>query len=462
MMKRDIKTNRLFRINEAGGLRIKNLNYIFIIVILISSAILFGLSLSLSKEYNEGTQITDEYNRMEQDAMNVRFASDYLTKSVQLFVVTGEKVYLNDYFEEVNVAKRREKAIADLKEMENTGNILGSLEKSVNESMNLTKLEYQAMRYAAEGYGYDISELYEEIRTADLPAKASDMTDKEKIREASEIVFGTEYYEYKSRIYNYETKFVKDAEALMEELQDEGRRQMHVLIVLQIIMICIIAFLGVVLFLTIAKLVVAPLKNAVHSISEGATIDPITGTFEIKYMSNTYNGYHRTSVELQKQLKNEAERDALTGVLNRRGYHTVIDRLAIETFPMAMLILDVDNFKSINDDYGHSAGDEVLQRIGHILMDVFRDTDITSRIGGDEFAVIMSDITPKGKGAIADKVDLINRKLQNPEDESLPKATMSAGCFFSSSGYTDHMFSEADKMMYKAKKSGGGKVCFEQ
>lgn len=460
-MRRDSTKSRVFRINEAGGLRIKNLNYIFIIVILISSAVLFGLSLSLSKEYNEGTQITDEYNRMEQDAINVRFASDYLTKSVQLFVVTGEKVYLNDYFEEINITKRREKAIADLGEMENTGEILGNLEKSVNESMNLTKLEYQAMRYAAEGYGYDVSDLYEEVRTADLPAKASDMTDKEKIREASNIVFGTEYYEYKSRIYNYETKFVKDAEALMEELQDEGRRQMHTLIVLQIIMICIIAILGFILFLTIARLVVVPLKNAVKSISGGESIDPITGTFEIKYMSNTYNGFHKTSTELQKQLKTDAERDALTGVLNRRGYHTVIDRLALETFPMAMVILDVDDFKRINDNYGHAVGDEVLQKIGHMLMDVFRDTDITSRIGGDEFVVLMSDITPKGQNAIKEKIDRINYDLQNPEDDSLPKVTMSAGCFFSSSGFTDHMFTEADRRMYEAKKSGGAKICFE-
>ncbi len=442
------------------GLHINALNYIFIIGLLCLVSLLYLISTSQSSEYDEGTAITDNYHRFEQDSRMVQAASDYLTKCVQYYVMTGDVKYLDDYFTEANETKRRENAIEDLKQMEETDSLLVYLEKSVDESMALMQLEYTAMRYAAEGYAYDISTLPEEVQNTQLPSSASSMSDEEKKQQARDIVFGIDYEGYKNRIAEYEAQYEKEVTDLMDELQADGRHDMKRLLLFQRIAILVIVILGVVLFLTIARMVVHPLKHAVIHIADGEKISPINGTYEIQYMSNTYNNFHRDSVEIQKQLKHDAERDALTGVLNRRGYHTVINRLSLETFPVALLLIDVDNFKTINDTYGHSMGDEALKDIAQKLLKTFRNTDITSRIGGDEFAVILSEVTAENRSAIEKKINALNEQLQAPDSDDFPKLSLSVGCAFSAVGYNDHLFNEADGNMYHAKQSGGARITF--
>ncbi len=448
------------RNSDIGGVRIRNLNYIFIVCLGILTVCLLVISILLSNEYEEGTQITDEYHRIEQDARMVQAASDYLTRSVQLFVLTGNRVYLDDYFKEANETKRRENAIEDLEKMQATDSLIMLLENSVRESMDLMQLEYVGMRYAAEGYGMDITSLPEVIQDTELPEEALNMTDEEKIEQARNIEFGSEYYKYKDRISGYESQYLEEAIALMDELQKEGRKDMQRLLLLQRIAVLVIAALGIMLFVAISRMIVHPLRHAVNSIAGGERIYPINGTYEIQYMSKIYNGFRKDSVELQEQLKMDAERDVLTGVLNRRGYHTVIDRLSLETFPMAMLIMDVDDFKRVNDTYGHAMGDEALKRVARVLLDEFRGTDITSRIGGDEFAVIMSNVTSKHKDIIGRKIENINTILQTPGENGCPPLSVSVGCAFSSSGYTNLMFTEADSRMYDAKNAGGGRIWF--
>ncbi|MCR5402781.1 MAG: GGDEF domain-containing protein [Butyrivibrio sp.] len=443
-----ITKNNTSQDQQIKGLRINNLNYIFIIGLLCLTALLFIISTSQSSEYKEGTDITDEYHRIEEDSRMVQAASDYLTKNVQFFVMTGKVKYLNDYFQEANETKRREKAIEDLNQMKDVDSLVILLEESVKKSMELMQLEYKAMRCAAEGYGLDLSSLPEEIQNTPLPEEASSMTDQEKVEYAQNIIFGPDYEEYKNQISEYETQYLEKASVIMDVLQTDGRQDMKRLLFLQRAAIFIIAVLGIVLFFAIARMVVHPLKHAVHHMAGGERIFPLDGTYEIRYMSNTYNGFHSDSVAIQKQLKQDAQRDALTGVLNRRGYHTVIDRLALESFPMALLVMDIDNFKTINDNYGHSAGDAALKKVATLLLSTFRNTDITSRIGGDEFTVILSEVTIQNKETIEKKINLINESLQNPGSDDEPRLSISVGCAFSDSGYTEHLFNEADANMY--------------
>ncbi len=442
------------------GLHINTLNYVFIATLLLLSAMLFVLSSLQYSEYNEGSEITDEYHQIEKLSRMVESASDDLTRDVQYFVMTGRQRYLDDYFKEANVTKRRENAIEDLKSLKNTDTLVILLEESVEESMELMKLEYEAMRYAAEGYGLQISALPEEIRNTSLPGEADSMTAEEKIEKSRNLVFGSDYEAYKNRITGYVGQYLEKAITIMDDLQMQGRQDMSRLLLLQRIAIVIIVIMGFVLFFTISRLVVYPLKHAVHHMAGGERIFPLDGTYEIRYMSNAYNGFHSDSLAIQKQLKLDAERDELTGVLNRRGYRTVIDRLSLETFPMALLVMDIDNFKSINDTYGHSAGDAALQKVAHLLMNTFRSTDITSRIGGDEFTVILSDVTPANLETIRAKVDRLNEVLTSPESDSVPPLSISVGCAFSDSGYNEHLFNVADARMYDSKESGGKRIRF--
>ncbi len=448
--------------NNVSGLRIRNLNYIFIVSLLALAVVIFVITGILSLRYDELIRTTDDYHRIEKDARMVQSASDELTRDAQLFVMTGGRNYLDAYFKEADETKRRETAIKDLEELDVTDSLISLLENSVKESMNLMLLEYEAMRYAAEGYGYDIEDLPKQIQRIKLPETAKNMTDAEKIDRAQEIAYGPEYYAYKMRISGYEDQYLEKALLLMDEIQQEEKIQIRMFLLVQRITLVLIGVIGLILFFAIARMVVHPLDNAVNSIAGGERINPISGTYEIKYMSQTYNEFHQDSMDLQKRLKQDAERDELTGVLNRRGYHMVIDRLASETYPIALLVMDVDDFKLVNDQHGHSMGDVALKKVAHLLLHTFRGTDITSRIGGDEFTVIMSGITESNTEVIIKKINLLNDTLKNPGTDDCPPMSLSVGCAFSHAGYNSHLFAVADEKMYEAKQAGGGTVRFAQ
>ncbi len=447
---------------KIGGLRIRYLNYIFITLLVIVAVVLLWITMTLSSEYSASIQIADDYHRLETDARMVQSASDDLTRSVRLFVMTGKKEYMDEYFTEANVTKRRENAIEDLKSMQATESLLQPLENSVHESMALMLLEYEAMRYASEGYGLDLEDLPPEVKDCELPKEAGSMTSEEKIEEAKSIVFGTEYFDYKDRIRSYEEQYLQAAFARMDSLQNQGRSSMRRLIALQRSGIAIMGILGLILYFCISRLIVSPLDTAVQKISKGDKVLPLDGTYEIQYMCYTFNTFHRISRDKQEQLQNEAEHDALTGVLNRRGYRLVIDELTQKKIPIALLVMDLDDFKQVNDNYGHSIGDEALKKAARLLQETFRGTDVTARIGGDEFTVIMTDISGENRAVIEDKINRINRVLQTSGLDGCPPLSMSVGCAFSESGYDDYLFTQADSRLYEAKDAGGGRVRFAE
>ncbi len=446
---------------DVGGFRIRNLNYLFILFLALFAFILFIVTMRLSSGYEELIRTTDEYNRIEEDARMVQTASDDLTKYTQQYVTTGDRQYLEAYFLEADVIRRRENAIRELEELKVTESLVLTLEDSVKESLNLMLLEYKGMRYAAEGYEQDNGSLPDQIQKTGLPVSDWNITDEEKLQKAQEIVFGQEFANYEMRIRDYQEKYLQQAIELMDVIQDNQRSRMEKNILIQRLGIAFIIFLGILISLVIARLIVNPLHSAVDSIARGDLVSPVKGTREIRYLSQTYNEYHQDNMELQRSLQLEAERDALTGVLNRRGYRMIVERLKKENYPIALLVMDIDHFKYVNDSYGHHAGDAALKMVADCLFRTFRGSDIISRIGGDEFTVIMSGVTEANKGIIEQKVASLNRTLGMSESEDCPPVSVSVGASFSVSGYTEVLFADADSRMYKAKNSGGSSVCFE-
>lgn len=441
--------------HRSTGFRISYINVLFIVVIMIACVFLLVILLSLSEEFEKSNEVSDKYQRINQNALIVRSASDYLTNNVQSFVITGEREYLDRYFNEANVTKRREKAIEAINSIDDIESITAYLESSVNESKKLMVLEYEAMRYAAEGYDYDISDLPEEVKMIRLPEKASEMDPEEKIKQAHNIVFGKEYNEYKDSIYINDQKFIEKADVLMKEVEESGRAEMRKKIVIQFQMLFLILLIGSLIFLTLSNLVVGPLDNAVKSIAQGKIISPIIGSYEILYMSEEYNMFHRKRAALQKQLKSSAEKDALTGLISSNGYNMVTDRLSQEKFPLALLVFKLDDYQKMLDDHGSDAAEGAVKEFGNILNNSFRDSDIISRINDDVFTVIMSNITPKFKPTIRQKFEQISEKLQSEERSEIPGISFSAGCSFSLAGYHEHLLSMAISLIQKSETSGG-------
>ena len=193
------------------------------------------------------------------------------------------------------------------------------------------------------------------------------------------------------------------------------------------------------------------------------------GSEERLRLVSTYVGMaaaalHR--VQLMDITRRAAVTDALTGVYNRRFFDEMLEKqLALarrHNEPLGLLIADLDRFKDFNDTYGHLAGDRLLQQVARILKNSIRSSDVLTRYGGEEFAIIMpaTDIT-----AILEKAEKIRQGVESTNfDDIVPgrslKITISIGAAsFPEHGteYTD-LVSAADKALYKAKRGGRNRV----
>lgn len=164
----------------------------------------------------------------------------------------------------------------------------------------------------------------------------------------------------------------------------------------------------------------------------------------------------------QKKLEDELQelsiKDNLTSLFNQRHFYRVLQkemtRASRQKHPLCLLLLDLDNFKKLNDTKGHLAGDRVLEQVGAIIKDCTREhVDFAFRYGGDEFTIILTETTTEQALEVADR---IRRSLAQSFNESL---TLSIGLSeFRKSQRLESFMNSADKAMYDAKKSGGNRI----
>ena len=175
-------------------------------------------------------------------------------------------------------------------------------------------------------------------------------------------------------------------------------------------------------------LLVRPITRYIENIRRGEPL-PVQGAVELREVISAYNAAREESQEAQRMIRREAEHDPLTDLLNRRHFERTLDAYKQGDTPFALIIVDIDNFKTINDTFGHSTGDALIKRVASTLDGAFRNVDHVCRIGGDEFTVIVTDMVKKNGAAILEKINWINKELSVPAD-GLPADSVSVGVAF--------------------------------
>jgi diguanylate cyclase (GGDEF)-like protein len=164
---------------------------------------------------------------------------------------------------------------------------------------------------------------------------------------------------------------------------------------------------------------------------------------------------------LQEQLRDQADRDWLTGLHNRRYLARELQRLSEEhpTVPLSLAVLDLDRFKSINDRFGHSTGDQVLIRVAGLLCDVLRGSDIIVRSGGEEFIVLMPETDARAAVACCERIrEAIHDEPWNRTALGL-SVTASVGVASThDAGDLRSLVGVADQRLYEAKRAGRDRV----
>lgn len=411
------------------------------------------ISIMGEKEFAIVRNTTEQYITCEKAAKQLQDGSDYLTEQVRMYVMTGKQKYMELYFMEANVTRHREKALDDLKKYFDGTDTFASLKEALNCSEQLMKTEYYSMRLVSEATGVKKTSLPEEIQGVELSEKDEALSAKDKQEKAQELVSNNQYQSARTEITNNVTKCMNDLIRLTRNKQGRATTIFSDMYLKQEIGIVILIAMLLAICLMMRKLIVKPLLSYNECVKKGI-IFPVIGAAELQNLARTYNKVYEENQETQKIIRHQAEHDALTQLLNRGSFEKVLNIYEKGESQFALIIIDVDIFKSVNDTYGHAVGDAILKKVATLLKTTFRSIDYPCRIGGDEFALIMVEMTSDLKYTITEKINYMNEVLSNPDD-NLPAVSLSVGVAFADrENAGDSIFKDADKALYHVKEHG--------
>ena len=439
--------------DSRGEIRLRTASICFVILAFIAAVALFVSDISVTQGYERMKTASDRYIDSQFAASDLESGSDYLTDRVRCFVATGSIEYLEDFAEEIDVTQRRDEAVKSLETLlgDSNSEAVDHLNTALELSNELVQYEYKAMRLVLETGDYNLAAIPREIASVELTDEERALSDEELKDRAQMLVFSNDYMLYKNRIRENTALCTQALIRSSSQELEQASAQLSVLVRLQTGLTIVFFAIVVTIVVMITRLVRKPLTGMVEKMQEQQEIVP-TGVAELRFVIRTYNKLLEENRKSQERLSHEASHDALTGIFNRGAYDLLME--SADTEHMALILIDVDNFKGINDTYGHATGDKVLKRVADLLKHSFRSVDILCRIGGDEFVVVMTRANSSMSRLVRNKIEHINDLLQHPKD-GLPPVSLSAGVAFSDrENPQGDIFRDADTALYQVKEAG--------
>ena len=169
----------------------------------------------------------------------------------------------------------------------------------------------------------------------------------------------------------------------------------------------------------------------------------------------------RTTLEHEKEI---ARTDPLAGIANGRYFVELADmeikRARRYSHPFTVIYIDLDNFKTVNDNFGHSSGDALLRSVANAIRNGIRATDTVARLGGDEFVILLPETAPEPARVISQKIEKIGLNIMQ-KNEWPVTFSMGVVTFIDSPSTVDEMLKIADGLMYAAKSNGRNTIKYE-
>ena len=443
---------RQFYNPNKDGIKIRSINFIMLVLCCVLSAGVFASAFQQKIKYNKIIDNMASYARCTKAVNDFRDTSDFLTNQVRLFLVQQDVSYAEKYFHEYYVAQNREHAVTLINEFHNDDVIQLNMELAFKESQALAEIEMYAMTLIYHALNIPEKMFPAELKDIKISVEHLALSNSEKLIAAESMIFGMEYQNSKDKINRYTTTVLDGILSRHLEMQNVERNHFYRFLLIQMCTIVALFIASVGLFVLIRVLVLRPIDYDIKSI-RGEKKMHVLGSYEMRLIAKTYNALREKDEIKASILKHKAEHDPLTGLINREAFSKIKEVLSDTAEPVAYLIIDIDLFKAVNDKYGHLVGDEVLKRIAAILSEQFRNTDYVARIGGDEFAVIMTKFGDTPELIIQRKIETINKTLQKVEDK-IPSVSLSVGVAISTMGYNDVLEEQADQALYHVKQGG--------
>ena len=435
-----------------GGVPISLLNALMVILAIVVSVVFLRSVQHTNDAYTELETTTSSYITCEAAANRMKEASSNLTIWVRTFAVTRDVAYMHRYFQEVKGDNNREAAVATIKEYHGGSEPYEYIQKSFENSQILAKRECYAIKLIVEADGIEpTADEAAELKGVELTAQDAALSAVDKRAKAEAMLFDEQYMErvelIMSNIDECKACLIDD----INRVQKQGSTTLHELLFRQQVLTVLLLVVTVLLIVFNVVLLLWPLRRFVVRISNNESL-PRTGARELRFLTDAYNVMYQENLKSHDVLRRKAEHDHLTGLYNRGAFEKLLDAYRSDNY--ALLLIDADYFKSINDTLGHDGGDAMLRKIAHTLSDAFRATDFSCRIGGDEFAVVMTEADPSLKSVIIRKIEQLRKTMADASD-GLPEMTLSIGVAFNDGTLSpEEILKHADIALYEVKEAG--------
>lgn len=437
--------------NNIKGIQIGLTSYILVAITCILYILIIFTTISVSRHYNALAKNMSTFSICRQAVNTVEEASDYLTEQVHLYVITADSKYMDAYMDELYVTRRRESSFEILENSDINEEALSHLKYALQKSDDLTAVEFYAMRLVAEASSRTVKSLPDVIKNTVLTAEDAALSPEDKLQKAQILIIDSDYLYGKEQIRESISSCLNSIMSTSFQTPDINLASIRQSLFRQRIYISALFLLDVIVFAMMMLLVIRPIKTYINYIKK-ETMLPEIGSRELKHLAHTYNNVYKLNRVNETMLRQKAEQDPLTGLSNRRAFEHL--RLVLRNdIPLTLFLIDIDHFKDVNDTYGHDVGDQVLIKVANALQHSFRSQDFVMRIGGDEFATVMTQVTLEQRSVLDQKVNTINEFLSLGKDD-LPKVTLSIGAVYSDKGFTEDLYVQADKALYHVKEAG--------
>lgn len=242
------------------GIKIRTINYAMIIAAAVLYVVLVYATVQASIKYKRLIEATEDYILCEKDAALVREGSDYLTEQVRLYVVTLEPEYMEAYFTEKNVTRRREQALEELEEYETSQETYDYLQRALDNSNKLTEREIYAMRLITLAQGYDEASLPEEMKGVVLQEADKNLSSQEMVDRARSMVFDYGYRNAKELIMSNTDYFLDSIIKWTRNKQSESAMVLQNIMNRQRECVVVLFVLNAANFILVIMLIIKPLQ----------------------------------------------------------------------------------------------------------------------------------------------------------------------------------------------------------
>ncbi len=409
------------------GIKVQILTTVLIIIgVLVMVASVFVLQ----RVYKNYDGLRDSFNHIETDrtsAIKFRDTSDYLTDQVRRYAVTGDLQYVDNYIEEKDILKNRETALKNIENRYSQGLELDLMKDAMAKSEELVVIEMQA------------------IRLIETP-------EDNKQTEAINLLYSNEYESLKERIdwdVDSVIKLIEEnSEATLIEDEYALIRIMNIASALVFAMFVLL----VLIFIFTSLLVVRPAKKFVEALNKKEKL-PEIGGYEFRKFARRYNDIYRSDRKNKELLREQGEIDELTGVLKVGTLELVRHNLSENKDPLAVMMIDIDNFRAIKESHGYETADKLVAKTAKLFTSSFKSSDYVIRTSQDEFEIFLLKMTAKDSKLLTERIAIINDKLKNTTDD-IPSASVSVGVAFSKEGFNVEVERQADMALNYVKQNG--------